>query len=150
MGMHVPYQHATTSATTAHAQGGVTYIARPLMHSSTNSAVVLSAPAGMARKTSDFSDSDVSHTDESDGEGGSGNVGGWNYDESSDEEENATVDTKIAAAAVGEGGNADEVDSVTREEREEFGFEYKGDKLIDDQARRLLVLIEHASTCPGR
>jgi len=135
MGMHVPYQHAT--ATTAHAQRGVTYIARP-------------SPAGMARKTSDFSDSDVSHTDESDGEGGSGNVGGWNYDESSDEEENATVDTKIAAAAVGEGGNADEVDSVTREEREEFGFEYKGDKLIDDQARRLLVLIEHASTCPGR
>jgi len=103
MGMHVPYQHAT--ATTAHAQRGVTYIARP-------------SPAGMARKTSDFSDSDVSHTDESDGEGGSGNGGGWNYDESSDEEENATVDTKTAAAAVGEGGNADEVDSVLREERE--------------------------------
>ena len=62
------------------------------------------------------------------------------------------MDTK-AAAAVGEGGNADEVDSVTREERaerEEFGFEYKGDKLTYDQARRLLVLIEHASTCPGR
>jgi len=80
-----------------------------------------------------FSDSDVSHTDESDGEGGGGK-----YDESSDEEEEIDLD---------------DADSVTREEKiekEEFGFEYKGDKLSDDQARRLLVLIEHASTCPGK
>lgn len=80
-----------------------------------------------------FSDSDVSLTDESDGEGGGGK-----YDESSDEEEEIDLD---------------DADSVTREEKiekEEFGFEYKGDKLSDDQARRLLVLIEHASTCPGR
>lgn len=80
-----------------------------------------------------FSDSDVSHTDESDGEG----LGG-KYDESSDEEEEIDLD---------------DADSVTREEKiekEEFGFEYKGEKLSDDQARRLLVLIEHASTCPGR
>lgn len=80
-----------------------------------------------------FSDSDVSHTDVSDGEGGSGK-----YDESSDEEEEIDLD---------------DADSVTREEKiekEEFGFEYRGEKLSDDQARRLLVLIEHASTCPGR
>jgi len=80
-----------------------------------------------------FSDSDVSHTDVSDGEGGSGK-----YDESSDEEEEVDID---------------DADSVTREEKiekEEFGFEYKGEKLSDDQAKRLLVLIEHASTCPGR
>eukprot|EP00986_Skeletonema_menzelii_P008022 scaffold3254_cov140-Skeletonema_menzelii.AAC.2 len=80
-----------------------------------------------------FSDSDVSHTDESDGEGRS-----EKYDESSDEEEEIDLD---------------DADSVTREEKiekEEFGFEYKGEKLSDDQARRLLILIEHASTCPGR
>eukprot|EP00984_Skeletonema_dohrnii_P024004 scaffold13115_cov139-Skeletonema_dohrnii-CCMP3373.AAC.2 len=80
-----------------------------------------------------FSDSDVSHTDVSDGEGGNGK-----YDESSDEEEEIDLD---------------DADSVTREEKiekEEFGFEYKGEQLSDDQARRLLVLIEHASTCPGR
>jgi hypothetical protein len=50
-------------------------------------------------------------------------------------------------------GDADDDDSVAREEsveREEFGYEYKGEKMSDDQARRLLVLIEHASTCPGR
>jgi hypothetical protein len=80
-----------------------------------------------------FSDSDVSHTDASDGESGSGK-----YDESSDEEEEIDIDG---------------ADSVTREEKiekEEFGFEYEGEKLRDDQATRLLVLIEHASTCPGR
>ena len=80
-----------------------------------------------------YSDSDVSHTDVSDGEGGNGK-----YDESSDEEEEIDLD---------------DADSVTREEKiekEEFGSEYKGEKLSDDQARRLLVLIEHASTCPGR
>ncbi len=80
-----------------------------------------------------YSDSDVSLTDESDGEGGGGK-----YDESSDEEEEIDLD---------------DADSVTREEKiekEEFGFEYKGDKLSDDQARRLLVLMEHASTCPGK
>jgi predicted RNA-binding Zn-ribbon protein involved in translation (DUF1610 family) len=80
-----------------------------------------------------FSDSDVSHTDVSDGEGGSGM-----YDDSSDEEEDIDLD---------------DADSVTREEKiekEDFGFEYKGEKMSDDQATRLLVLIEHASTCPGR
>jgi hypothetical protein len=69
----------------------------------------------------------------SDGEGGSGM-----YDDSSDEEEDIDLD---------------DADSVTREEKiekEDFGFEYKGEKMSDDQATRLLVLIEHASTCPGR
>jgi hypothetical protein len=35
-------------------------------------------------------------------------------------------------------------------ENEEFGFEYSGPKLTDDEASRLLVLMSHASTCPGR
>jgi hypothetical protein len=34
-------------------------------------------------------------------------------------------------------------------DREEFGHDYKGEILSDDHARRLLVLIDHASTCPG-
>ena len=63
-----------------------------------------------------------------------------------DEEEESTSDEE-------EEVDIDDADSVTREEKvekEEFGFEYKGEKLSDDQAKRLLVLIEHASTCPGR
>ncbi|KAL9181020.1 hypothetical protein ACHAXT_009825 [Thalassiosira profunda] len=86
------------------------------------------------------SDSDVSFTDESDGEGGSGRKeGGPNYDESSDEDE--------------EGDAVDDEDTVAREERaerEEFGRGYRGEALGDDRTRRLLVLMEHASTCPGR
>jgi hypothetical protein len=35
-------------------------------------------------------------------------------------------------------------------ENEQFGVEYNGPKLTDDQASRLLVLMSHASTCPGR
>jgi hypothetical protein len=35
-------------------------------------------------------------------------------------------------------------------ENEEFGLEYNGPKLTDDQTSRLLVLMSHASTCPGR
>jgi hypothetical protein len=35
-------------------------------------------------------------------------------------------------------------------DREEFGHDYKGEILSDDHARRLLVLIDHASTCPGK
>jgi hypothetical protein len=104
--------------------------------------------AGIARDTSSYSDSDVSHTDESDGEGGSASVnGGLNYDESSDDEDVAIKGDNTMD------GDADDDDSVAREEsveREEFGYEYKGEKMSDDQARRLLILIEHASTCPGR
>lgn len=84
-------------------------------------------------KGNSLSDSEVSFTDESDGEGTGGK-----YDESS-EEEDTTYDN--------------DMDSVTREdraEREEFGLEFKGETLTDDQSRKLLVLIEHASICPGR
>ena len=84
-------------------------------------------------KCNSLSDSEVSFTDESDGEGTGGK-----YDESS-EEEDTTYDN--------------DMDSVTREdraEREEFGLEFKGETLTDDQSRKLLVLIEHASICPGR
>ena len=35
-------------------------------------------------------------------------------------------------------------------ENEGFGFEYTGPKLSDRDAARLLVLMDHASTCPGR
>jgi predicted RNA-binding Zn-ribbon protein involved in translation (DUF1610 family) len=107
--------------------------------------------AGIARDTSGFSDSDVSHTDESDGEGGSGSVnGGFNYDESSDDEEEPPFS---AGGDSNMDDDDDDDDSAAREEsveREDFGYEYKGEKLSDGQARRLLVLIEHASTCPGR
>jgi hypothetical protein len=135
---------------TAFVQGGVTYITR----GPTSAAAAAAAAAGMARDAMSFSDSsDVSRTDESDGEGGSGGGmnGGYNYDESSDDDD----DDEMPLA--GGGGSDDEdVDSTTIEqleelaEREEFGYEYKGETLSDDQARRLLVLIEHASTCPGR
>ena len=84
-------------------------------------------------KGDSLSDSEVSFTDESDGEGTGGK-----YDESS-EEEDTTYDN--------------DMDSVTREdraEREEFGLEFKGETLTDEQSRKLLVLIEHASICPGR
>ncbi|KAL3800307.1 hypothetical protein HJC23_003603 [Cyclotella cryptica] len=90
-------------------------------------------PPAHMKKNFFLSDSEVSLTDESDGEGGGGK-----YDESS-EEEDTSFDN--------------DMDSVTREERaekEEFGFDYKGEVLSEDQARRLLVLIEHASICPGR
>lgn len=35
-------------------------------------------------------------------------------------------------------------------ENEKFGLEYEGPELPHDQAARLLVLILHASTCPGQ
>ena len=35
-------------------------------------------------------------------------------------------------------------------ENEQFGVEYNGPKLTDDQSSRLLTLMSHASTCPGR
>lgn len=35
-------------------------------------------------------------------------------------------------------------------ENELFGAEYNGPKLTDDETSRLLVLMSHASTCPGR
>ena len=56
----------------------------------------------------------------------------------------------MAELAADENGD---IDSVTREDcmdREEFGHDYNGEVLSDDEARKLLVLIEHASTCPGR
>jgi hypothetical protein len=90
-------------------------------------------PPSYAKKSFSLSDSEVSYTDESDGEGGGGK-----YDEST-EEEDATYDN--------------DMDSVTREERaekEEFGFDFVGETLSEDQSRKLLVLIEHASICPGR
>ncbi|KAL7545519.1 hypothetical protein ACHAWF_008867, partial [Thalassiosira exigua] len=105
-------------------------------------------PSGMSRGPSPgLSDSDVSHTDESDGEGGATGYGvgdGVDYGASSDEDE--------GVGRTGDGDFEDE-DTVAREERidrEEFGYEYRGEKLTDDQATKLLVLIEHASTCPGR
>ena len=136
--------HATTayqsSAIAASTQSGMPYVTRGPI----NPALA----AGIARDTSSYSDSDVSHTDESDGEGGSASVnGGLNYDESSDDEDVAIKGDNTMD------GDADDDDSVAREEsveREEFGYEYKGEKMSDDQARRLLILIEHASTCPGR
>ena len=136
--------HATTaykpSAIAVTTQSGMPYVTRGPI----NPALA----AGIARDTSSYSDSDVSHTDESDGEGGSASVnGGLNYDESSDDEDVAIKGDNTMD------GDADDDDSVAREEsveREEFGYEYKGEKMSDDQARRLLVLIEHASTCPGR
>ena len=93
----------------------------------------INRPSPHAVKSFSLSDSEVSFTDESDGEGGGGK-----YDESSEEEETSYDN---------------DMDSVTREdraEREEFGQEYKGETLTEDQSRRLLVLIEHASICPGR
>ena len=59
-------------------------------------------------------------------------------DESSDDEESV---------------NKNALDSFAKEERaerEDYGFEFKGETLSDDQAKRLLILIEHASICPGR
>ena len=135
-------QDTTTSAPPSAAsttpQGGVT----TFVNNNKNKAMTTT----MVRS---YSDSDVSQTDESDGEGGSANIlkGLINYDESSDEEEDRMTLVELAADENGD------IDSVTREEvveREEFGHEYKGDTLSDDQARRLLVLMEHASTCPGR
>ena len=85
------------------------------------------------KKNFSLSDSEVSFTDESDGEGCGGK-----YTESS-EEEDTTYDN--------------DMDSVTREERaekEEFGYDFKGETLSEEQSRKLLVLIEHASICPGR
>ena len=35
-------------------------------------------------------------------------------------------------------------------ENEQFGVEYNGPQLTVDQASRLLILMSHASTCPGR
>ncbi len=91
--------------------------------------------SNLIRKSATFSDSEVSVTDESDGEGGSGD---YNF-ESSDEDD--TLDDNLD-------GNSMAMEE--RVEREDFGFDYKGDKLTVEQARKLLVLIEHASTCPGR
>ena len=113
------------------------------------------APVATAVRRYD-SDSDVSHTDESDGEGGSSNVAsGLNYDESSDEEDimrGPDGKEKRTYAELKADENGD-IDSIAREEcidREEYGHDYKGETLSDDQAQRLLVLIEHASTCPGK
>jgi len=33
---------------------------------------------------------------------------------------------------------------------EDFGKDYNGPKLQGEEAAKLLLLIEHASTCPGR
>lgn len=97
-------------------------------------------------------DSDVSQTDESDGEGGSAhlvNDKGYDYDESSDED-----DDEVPLAERGNESDEDEdLDSITMEDmidREEFGHDYNGEILTDDHARRLLILIDHASTCPGK
>ena len=120
----------------------------------TQQATVMAAPsaATILRKSSSFSDSDVSHTDESDGEGGSAEkLSGVNYAESSDEEDELG-NKKVTVAELAADENGD-IDSVTREDcmdREEFGLDYNGEVLSDDEARKLLVLIEHASTCPGR
>lgn len=35
-------------------------------------------------------------------------------------------------------------------ENESFGIDYDGPKLTDEQTSRLLILMSHASTCPGR
>ena len=35
-------------------------------------------------------------------------------------------------------------------ENEQFGKEYTGPTLTDDQTSRLLIMMAHASTCPGR
>ncbi|KAL3822038.1 hypothetical protein ACHAXA_007831, partial [Cyclostephanos tholiformis] len=145
MDYHHVMHHETT---TPIVRDGVTYITRGPTNAA--AAAAAAAAAGMAREASSFSDcSDVSHTDESDGVGGSGGGanGGYNYDESSDDD-----DDEIPLAGGG-GSDDEEVDSTIMEElveREEFGYEYKGETLSEDQARRLLVLIEHASTCPGR
>ena len=122
----------------------------------TQQTTVTAAPTATAtttlRKSSSFSDSDVSHTDESDGEGGSAEkLSGVNYAESSDEEDELG-NKKVTVAELVADENGD-IDSVTREDcmdREEFGLDYSGEVLSDDEARKLLVLIEHASTCPGR
>jgi hypothetical protein len=90
-------------------------------------------PSSHAKKSFSLSDSEVSFTDESDGEGTGGK-----YDESS-EEEDTIYDN--------------DMDSITREDRaekEEFGHDFQGETLTEDQSKRLLVLIEHASICPGR
>ncbi|KAL7530384.1 hypothetical protein ACHAXR_006566 [Thalassiosira sp. AJA248-18] len=150
MGMLPYHQQAGTTVTT---QNGVTYITRPAPSSMHHHQYPSNSNVVQPRKIPSFSDSDVSHTDESDGEGG-GDNGGVNYDESSSDEEETDKNKKKkkeASSRVNDDG--DEEDTVTREERmdkEEFGFDYKGEKLSDDQARKLLVLIEHASTCPGR
>ncbi|EJK60404.1 hypothetical protein THAOC_19251, partial [Thalassiosira oceanica] len=61
-----------------------------------------------------------------------------NYDESTDEEDD---ERRVFSG-------------LTEEERRaevaEYGHGYDGERLSDDQARRLLVLMEHASTCPGK
>ena len=121
----------------------------------TQQAIVMAAPSAATttlRKSSSFSDSDVSHTDESDGEGGSAEkLSGVNYAESSDEEDELG-NKKMTVAELAADENGD-IDSVTREDcmdREEFGLDYNGEVLSDDEAWKLLVLIEHASTCPGR
>jgi hypothetical protein len=35
-------------------------------------------------------------------------------------------------------------------ENERFGMEYEGPTLTDSEASRLLILMAHASSCPGR
>ena len=49
--------------------------------------------------------------------------------------------------------DADVLASLTpaeKAEHERFGFEYKGPKLSDSEASRLLVLMLHANGCPCR
>ncbi|KAL7485169.1 hypothetical protein ACHAW6_010779 [Cyclotella cf. meneghiniana] len=121
----LPSSSMAASANTSNPAATASQSAQPVQY--------MPKPPAHVKKNLFLSDSEVSFTDESDGEGGSGK-----YDESS-EEEDTNYDN--------------DMDSVTREERaerEDFGFDYKGEVLSEDQAKRLLVLIEHASVCPGR
>ena len=142
---------------TSFVHGGVTYVTQ---HQPTTNAIIpamaTTSAGSMLDNTNMLSsnsddDSDVSQTDESDGEGGSAHLvnKGYNYDESSDED-----DDEVPLAERGNESDEDEdLDSITMEDmidREEFGHDYKGEILTDDHARRLLILIDHASTCPGK
>ena len=115
------------------------YLSRPTTMTPLQFSTSTTTGAGVStfvRKAPSFSESEVSCTDESDGEGGSGD---YSYESSDDD----SVEI----------GNDEDIDSAVKEEkveREDFGFEYKGEKLSDNEAQQLLVLIEHASTCPGR
>ena len=44
----------------------------------------------------------------------------------------------------------DDMSPSTQAENEDFGRDYSGPKFTDYDASRLLIMIEHASTCPGR
>mmetsp|Transcript_13119 Transcript_13119/g.27572 ORF Transcript_13119/g.27572 Transcript_13119/m.27572 type:complete len:470 (-) Transcript_13119:107-1516(-) len=119
--------NSSPSKSQQHSMQG-SYLARqpPIMNGQRSSSI---------RKTATYSDSEVSVTDESDGEGGSGD---YSYESTDDDD------------TWGDNIDGDSIAREERVEREDFGFDYKGEKLTDEQARKLLVLIEHASTCPGR